>query len=167
MRADAFREIVERHQAMVYSIALRITGDPGTAEEVAQDAFLTLYRTAPKPAGEHLKFWLRRVAVQGAIDALRRRTRQPESGAEEWMEESHSPGEMPEPGALEGRVEELLATLPEAMRVAVTLRYGEEMRPDEIAVLLAQPLASVKSNLQRGLGLLRKKAAVRLKEYVR
>ena len=165
--AEAFRAVVERYQGMVYSIALRITGDAGTAEEVAQDAFLALHRAAVKPVGEHLKFWLRRVAVQESLDALRRRARRPEAGAEEWMEESHSPGEMPAPGVLEGRIEELLATLPEAMRVAVTLRYGEEMRVDEIAALLEQPVASVKSNLQRGLGLLRKKAAVRLKEYVR
>jgi RNA polymerase sigma-70 factor (ECF subfamily) len=53
------------------------------------------------------------------------------------------------------------------MRVAVVLRYQEEMSPNEIAALLGQPVATVKSNLQRGLQLLRRKAAVTMKEYVR
>jgi RNA polymerase sigma-70 factor (ECF subfamily) len=41
------------------------------------------------------------------------------------------------------------------------------MRPEEIAELLGQPIASVKSNLQRGLALLRRKASITMKEYVR
>ena len=65
------------------------------------------------------------------------------------------------------RLDELLQTLPEAMRVAVVLRYQEDMLPDEIAALLAQPVATVKSNLQRGLQLMRRKAATTMKEYVR
>ena len=69
--------------------------------------------------------------------------------------------------AVEARLEELLRALPESMRVAVVLRYQEEMLPDEIAKLLGQPVATVKSNLQRGLQLLRRKAAVTMKEYVR
>ena len=64
-------------------------------------------------------------------------------------------------------LEELLLGLPEAMRVAVVLRYQEEMSPDEIATLLGQPVNTVKSNLQRGLQMLRRKAAVTMKEYVR
>ena len=64
-------------------------------------------------------------------------------------------------------LEELLRTLPESMRVAVVLRYQEDMLPDEIATLLGQPVATVKSNLQRGLKLLRRKAEVTMKEYVR
>jgi len=53
------------------------------------------------------------------------------------------------------------------MRVAIVLRYQEEMSPPEIAELLGQPIATVKSNLQRGLQLLRRKAAITMKEYVR
>jgi len=47
------------------------------------------------------------------------------------------------------------------------LRYQEEMLPDEIAALLQQPVPSVKSNLRRGLELLRRKAETTMKEYVR
>jgi RNA polymerase sigma-70 factor (ECF subfamily) len=47
------------------------------------------------------------------------------------------------------------------------LRYQEDLTPEEIAATLASPLATVKSNLQRGLKLLRAKASSHLREYVR
>lgn len=181
MDSVEFRRLVETHQRMVFSLALRVTGEYGAAEEVAQDAFLELFRAAERLESEdHVRFWLRRVTVHRATDALRRRSRQPEAAAEEWMEDHHGgfgdgfdaaqPGQL-SAGALnpgiEARLEELLRALPEAMRVAVVLRYQEDMLPEEIAALLAQPVATVKSHLQRGLHLLRRKAAVTMKEYVR
>jgi RNA polymerase sigma-70 factor (ECF subfamily) len=169
MESVEFRRLVETHQRMVFSLALRVTGEYGTAEEVAQDAFLELFRSGDRLESEdHVRFWLRRVTVHRATDALRRRSRRPEAAAEEWMEEQHvetNPDAVS--AAVVARLEELLRGLPEAMRVAVVLRYQEEMLPDEIASLLGQPVATVKSNLQRGLQLLRRKAAVTMKEYVR
>jgi RNA polymerase sigma-70 factor (ECF subfamily) len=174
MPGTDFRRLVETHQRMVFSIALRVTGEYGTAEEVAQDAFLELHRELTGPqdrleSEDHVRFWLRRVTVHRATDALRRRSRQPEAAAEEWLEEAHPPDENSEAlsAAVLALLEELLRTLPEQMRVAIVLRYQEEMLPDEIATLLGQPVATVKSNLQRGLQLLRRKAAVTMKEYVR
>jgi RNA polymerase sigma-70 factor (ECF subfamily) len=173
MEATEFRRLVETHQRMVFSLALRVTGEHGVAEEVAQDAFLELFRSAEKLTSEdHVRFWLRRVTVHRATDALRRRSRQPESAAEEWMEEEHGAAladgaDAAMSASMVARLEELLRALPEQMRVAVVLRYQEEMLPDEIAKLLGQPVATVKSNLQRGLQLLRRKAAVTMKEYVR
>lgn len=169
MEATEFRTLVEAHQKMVFSIALRVTGEYGAAEEVAQDVFLELYRGSERLTSEdHVRFWLRRVTVHRATDALRRKSRQPEAAAEEWMEEQHveDDGARMDPGVV-ARLEELLRALPEPMRVAVVLRYQEEMLPDEIAKLLSQPVATVKSNLQRGLQLMRRKAAVTMKEYVR
>jgi RNA polymerase sigma-70 factor (ECF subfamily) len=169
MEATEFRRLVEVHQRMVFSLALRVTGEYGTAEEVAQDAFLELFRTGDRLESEdHVRFWLRRVTVHRATDALRRRKTRPEAAAEEWTEEEFVE-ENPEAvsAAVLALLEELLKGLPEAMRVAVVLRYQEEMLPGEIAVLLGQPVATVKSNLQRGLQLLRRKAAVTMKEFVR
>lgn len=168
MGTGEFRAVVEQHQSMVYSIALRITGDPGTAEEVAQDAFLTLYRSSKAMEGEeHVRFWLRKAATHGAIDALRRRSRRPECIAEEWVEDEHSNATLEQESGLDGRLQKLLETLPESQRIALVLRYGEDLRPDEIANVLGQPVATVKSHLQRGLALLRRKASVSLKEHVR
>jgi RNA polymerase sigma-70 factor (ECF subfamily) len=173
MEATEFRRLVETHQRMVFSLALRVTGEHGAAEEVAQDAFLELYRAlgaaeARLESEDHVRFWLRRVTVHRATDALRRRAVRPEASAEEWVEEGYAPANVEGlNAAVVARLEELLQALPEVMRVAVVLRYQEEMSPDEIAALLGQPVATVKSNLQRGLQLLRRKAAVTMKEYVR
>jgi len=61
----------------------------------------------------------------------------------------------------------LLTTLPEAQRAALVLRYQEDMLPDEIAMALQTPVATVKSHLQRGLKLLRAKATSNLREFIR
>ena len=171
MPVDAadFRRLIELHQRMVYSIALRITGEPGTAEEVAQDVFLELHRTAQTLSGEdHIRFWLRRVAVHRATDALRRRALRPEAAAEEWNDECHAfDSAAPTGTGLQVRLEDLMRAVPEPLRVVIVLRYQEEMLPVEIAELLNQPVATVKSHLQRGLKLLRGKAAIMMKEYVR
>jgi RNA polymerase sigma-70 factor (ECF subfamily) len=164
-----FRRLIETHQRMVFSLSLRITGDYATAEEVAQDVFLALHRSGENLCSDdHTRFWLRRVTVHRATDALRRRSVRPESAAELWKDEQNF--EMPGGSsavALEARVEDMLGLLPETLRVAILLRYQEDMLPDEIAQMLGQPVATVKTHLRRGLELLRRKAAVTLKEYVR
>jgi RNA polymerase sigma-70 factor (ECF subfamily) len=167
--SQEFRGLVETHQRMVFSIALRVTGEYGVAEEVAQDVFLELHRSVQKLESEdHTRFWLRRVTVHRATDALRKKARRPEAVADEWLEEDFVASDAGRVSpAVEAKLEDLLRTLPEAMRVAVVLRHQEDMLPDEIAELLKQPVATVKSNLQRGLQLLRRKAAVTMKEYVR
>lgn len=170
MDASELRRLLDLHGRTVFSIALRITRDPGTAEEVAQDVFLELHRSGERLESEdHVRYWLRRVAVHRSTDALRRKQRTPESGAEAWIEEQH--GDIRAEGGLDSgmaqRLESAVGSLPEAMRVAVVLRYSEELTPEEISRVLGQPVASVKSNLQRGLKLLRQKAAVTMKEYVR
>lgn len=171
MDPGEFRRLVEEHQRMVFSIALRVARDRMMAEEIAQDVFLELYRSGERLQGaDHTRFWLRRVAVHRATDALRRQKRQPERGAEEWMDEQHGAGPPAPAGLTDGmayRLESMVGSLPEAMRVAVILRYGEDMTPDEICRLLGQPLPTVKSNLQRGLKMLRQKATVTMKEYLR
>jgi RNA polymerase sigma-70 factor, ECF subfamily len=161
---------IETHQRMVFSIALRLTGDYALAEEVAQDVFLDYFRSAEKLTGkEHTRFWLRRVAVHRATDALRHRSRQPETAAEEWVQHEHDValGGPRVSSSVSVKIEELLFALPEPLRIVVVLRYQEDMGPGEIADLLGQPVATVKSHLQRGLQLLRKKAAVTMKEYIR
>jgi RNA polymerase sigma-70 factor (ECF subfamily) len=162
-----FEQLVDEHQSMVFSLALRMTGDRGLAEEIAQDVFLELDRHLDKiESAAHACFWLRRVAISRSADALRRRKVR---GLDLWVEIKEHHGLQPEPriSSLGGRLEDLLATLPEPQRAALLLRYQEDLTPEEIAATLDAPVATVKSHLQRGLKLLRAKAAVHLKEYVR
>lgn len=160
-------QLVDEHQSMVFSLALRMTGDRGLAEEIAQDVFLELDRNLGKIESPlHACFWLRRVAMSRSADALRRRRVR---RVDLWVEidEHHgAPGEE-RSSPLGARLEQLLATLPEAQRAALVLRYQEDLTPEEIAATLETPLATVKSHLQRGLKLLRAKASSQLKEYIR
>jgi RNA polymerase sigma-70 factor (ECF subfamily) len=167
-----FEELVEEHQSMVFSLAWRMTGDRGLAEELAQDVLLELDRNLGKmKSAEHVRWWLRQVAMHRCADALRRRrTRTTSLGTDVWveLEERHVLVEpFDEDGPLSARIEALLAGLPESQRAALVLRYQEEMTPEEIAVMVKSPLATVKSQLQRGLKLLRARAGETLKEYVR
>jgi RNA polymerase sigma-70 factor (ECF subfamily) len=169
---DQFRAIVIEHQSMVYSMALRLLADPPAAEEVAQDVFLELYLALGHiDSTEHLVHWLRRVAVHRSTDYRRRRQLRPEAAAEArtepWTEDISAVEDGANGHAVATRLEQLLQTLPMPLRTAIVLRYQEDLTPAEIAALLGQPLATIKSNLQRALALLRRKAESVLKEYVR
>ena len=171
-----FHELVKAHQGRVYSLAFRIVGDSGMAEEIAQDAFLQLHGSIDRiESEEHALAWLRRATVHRATDALRRRVKRVEYAAEPFEEEREvvggACGSLSGGGrgvdALASRVEQLVATLPEVQRVVVLLRYQEDLLPDEVAIALAMPVATVKSHLQRGLQLLRTKSERTLKEFSR
>jgi RNA polymerase sigma-70 factor, ECF subfamily len=162
-----FEQLVEEHQSMVFSLALRMTSDRGLAEEIAQDVFVELDRHLGKlESQDHARNWLRRVAMSRSADALRRRKVR---GIDLWVEieEMHGAQTEDRQSALAARLEQLLATLPEAQRAALVLRYQEDLTPQEIATTLDSPVATVKSQLQRGLKLLRAKATTHLKEYIR
>lgn len=166
-----FEALVDEHQSMVFSMAWRITGDRGLAEELAQDVLLELDRHLPRlGSANHARYWLRQVTLHRSTDALRRkRTKAASLGTDVWeeLEERHGLVELDRDSPLSVRMEQLLATLPEAQRAAIVLRYQEEMTPDEISIMMRAPLATVKSNLQRGLKQLRARAGEALKEYVR
>ena len=166
-----FEQLVDEHQSMVFSLAWRLTGDRGLAEELAQDVLLELDRNLGKlKSADHARFWLRQVTLHRSADALRRKRANAASlGTDVWveLEERHGFMEMDCESPLGVRIEELLATLPESQRAALVLRYQEDLTPEEIAATLEAPLATVKSHLQRGLKLLRAKATNHLKEYVR
>ncbi len=162
-----FEQLVDEHQSMVFSLAVRMTADRGLSEEIAQDVFLDLDRHLMKLESPlHACRWLRRVTMSRAADALRRRRVR---GVDLWVEIDETHGAQPEERSspLAAELDRLLATLPAAHRAALVLRYQEDLTPEEIAATLNAPLATVKSNLQRGLKLLRAKAASQLKDYVR
>ncbi len=155
---QAFGEIVREHQSMVYSLALHFLRNPSMAEDLAQDVFLELYRNLGSiKSGEHLRFWLRKVTCHRSIDRVRR---------------GHGNGtvsleDVPEPAVaaqardplLEEKLWRLVGTLPDKPRMAVILRYQEELELREIAEVMEIPINTVKSSIDRALELLRRKLA--------
>lgn len=154
-----FAGLVREHQAMVFSVALHFLQDRATAEEIAQDVFLELHQALPTLGSpEYVLHWLRRVAVHRSIDAIRRRrptlalvaVREPAVAARD--------GDV----LLESLLRDLVASLPEKARMAVILRYQEDLDPLEIAEILDLPVRTVKSRLHRSIELLREKLTRRV-----
>jgi RNA polymerase sigma-70 factor (ECF subfamily) len=153
-----FARIVDDNQAMVVSLATRYLRDPDTAEEIAQDVFLQLYRQLDRiQTPEHARFWLRRAICHRSIDESRRRKLRPRLGLESIPE---PPAETVAPDTmLNERLRRVVAALPDAARMVVLLRYQEDLDPSEIAMLLEMPVSTVKSHLHRSLAVLRSKLA--------
>ena len=155
-----FRVLVRQHQVMVFSIALHFLRDRATAEEVAQEVFFSLHRNLHQiESPAHAAAWLRKVAVQRAIDEGRRRSRRPQVALEDVAEPAA--GGKPGDPLLSELLRKLVATLPEGPRMVMVLRYQEDLEPAEIAAALEMPVATVKSHLQRSLAMLRGKLARR------
>jgi RNA polymerase sigma-70 factor, ECF subfamily len=152
---DAFAELIERHEAMVYSLAWNFFGDRGRAEEVAQDVFLQLYRNLGVIESEsHLLFWLRQVATRRCIDQMRR-TRMKAVSLDDAAEVQSI--DRPVDPLLDRRLRQLIRELPEMQRAVVTLRYQEDLDPSEICRVVGMPVNTVKSHLHRALQALRRK----------
>jgi RNA polymerase sigma-70 factor (ECF subfamily) len=156
----SFDALMRQHQSMVFSLAYHFLHDREVAEEVAQEVFLSLHRNLKNiQSPSHAGFWLRKVTVQRAIDEGRRKARRPQVALEDVSEPaSHDAQQDP---MLRDRLRRLIATLPEAPRAVMILRYQEDLDPAEIAEILSMPVATVKSHLQRSLALLREKLARR------
>jgi len=141
---------------MVFSVAYHFLRDRDTAEEIAQDVFLSLHRNLGGiQSAAHAGFWLRKVAVQRSIDASRKRMRRPQVALED-VAEPVARG-VPSDPMLGETLRRLIATLPETPRMVMILRYQEDLDPSDIANLMAIPVGTVKSHLQRSLALLREK----------
>jgi RNA polymerase sigma-70 factor, ECF subfamily len=150
-----FEGLVIRHQSMVFSIAYHFLQDRSAAEELAQDVFLQLYRHLDRlESADHVTFWLRRVTAHRCIDHKRRR-RFPVLSLDSVAEPA-APSSPADP-LLARRLRALVSALPDHARIAVVLRYQEDLTPEEIARVLDRPVATVKSQLQRALKTLREK----------
>ena len=154
---DALEELYDRYRTMAYSIALRITADASTAEDVVQDAFLGAWRNAARYAEGRgsVKTWLLSIVHHRAVDALRRRrptTELPDA-------ESPPPAALtlpdiwPEVAAGLDRedVQSALRTLSEVQREALELAYFGGLTQQEIAARTNTPLGTVKSRMRLGL----------------
>lgn len=164
----AFAELVREHQTMVYSLARNFVRDTATAEDLAQEVFLHLFRNlAAIETPAHLKFWLRKVTGHRCIDFARRQKVQG-AKASVSLDEAPEPVsifDMPD-SMMRSTIRRFVATLPEKPRLVVTLRYQEDLDPTEIAEVLDMPINTVKSHLRRSLAILKEKVTRSLGEPV-
>ena len=139
--------LVARHAQAVYRLAYARTGSREDAEDVTQETFLRLVRTAPEFADEdHCRAWLLRVAMNCAGDLFRsawRRLTRPLEEAEQV------------PAPEEGGVLEAVLALPERYRAPIHLFYYEGLSTAEIAAVLGKSEGAVRTRLSRARTMLR------------
>jgi len=165
----SFEKLVLEHQDRLYSIALRILGDPRDAEEAAQDALVRAYRAlagydATRIGDLRLRPWLATIVLNLCRTRLGRRA----PGRPALSLDAALPGAMePRTDGASGPAEtaarrdiaqdwaSLLLALPVAYRSAVVLRHVDGLSYPELAAALDRPEGTVKAQVHRGVALLR------------
>jgi RNA polymerase sigma-70 factor (ECF subfamily) len=161
-----FEHLVGTFQHRLYGFALRLLGSPQDAEESTQDAFVRAYRALQGYPSERIEtLRLRPWLYQIALNVVRNRVRRP-ALASVAIDEPVANGlvantvdEQPEAAALGAETQSRLASaigeLPRRYATAVVLRHVQGLSYDEAAEILNQPVGTTKSDVHRGLRLLR------------
>ena len=158
---QALLHLYDRHAGRVYALALRMLGDPMSAEEITQDVFFKLWSRARSYLSSRGSFstWLLSIARHAAIDRLRLDRRRPsladdEDPAETWAElpDAESTSEEARWRALYFAVR----SLPPEHRQVIELAYYQGLSHSQIAELLGWPIGTVKTRLRMGMEQLRR-----------
>lgn len=152
----ALAELYDRHTPLLYSLALRIVRRAGDAEDVVQEAWLQVWRTAASwdPSRGSVVGWLVTITRSRAIDRFRSLASR--LNAETAVESPTTtvpdePGTFAESRQRSAQVNAALATLPEPQRNSLELAYFGGLSQSEIADRLGAPLGTVKSWCRQGL----------------
>jgi RNA polymerase sigma-70 factor (ECF subfamily) len=164
-KLDAFNELVLFYQSQVYNLAYRIMGDPASASDATQEAFIAAYQSLDRFRGGSFKSYLMRIVSNRCYDELRRRKRRPATSFEDVeIDEEANPllvngGEGPEAYAERQEVAQVIQdgieTLPPEQRVTLVLSDVQGMSYQEISRAMDVSLGTVKSRLARARGKLR------------
>lgn len=152
----AWEELVRRHQARVYGIALGYTGSGEEARDVAQEVFIRVWKRLDScPSPELFQPWLVRIARNACVDHLRRRKARPPARdvpADELRTLAATGPDPEEHAAVESRralVYRALQKLSEINREMILLKDVQGLALEEIAQMLNVPLGTVKSRTNR------------------
>ena len=156
----ALETLYNRYGRPIYSLVLRISQQPGSAEEIVQDVFLQLWRNAKQYQAVRgpLEPWLFTVARNRALDFLRLK-REKQRRREDSTDFDLPPSAVVQPDP-EGEMDQsrraekvrmLMNSLPEPQRRAIELAFFEGMTHSEISAAIGEPLGTVKSWIRSGL----------------
>ena len=165
---EAFRELFEAHKDRVWTVALRFTGDESAARDVTQQVFLKLFTNIAGFRHEsNFKTWLYRMVANECMDEFRKRRRlipldffRPDSGAErdedcggvemnDWRQEPLQEERLAQLEVSEAVLAALTQLKPK-LRMAIVLKYFEDLSYEQMAEALGCSMGTVASRLNRG-----------------
>jgi RNA polymerase sigma-70 factor (ECF subfamily) len=158
---DAYAELVDEHQRMVYQLALNLLGDHNEALDLSQDVFLRVFRTIDGFRGQStLRTWIYRIVVNQAKNRQRwwrRRFRAQQVSLDDHIRSNGElrAGGLMEPDRVFGqkqlaqRLQAALDALPFEQRSAIVLREVDGLSYEEIAYSMGVALGTVRSRLAR------------------
>jgi RNA polymerase sigma-70 factor (ECF subfamily) len=155
----AFDEVYARYSAMVYNLALRLSGDGDEAADLTQEIFLRVFRHLDSFSGRSaLKTWIFRVALNHCRERLSRfrpvtlpiGEEMDEAGTARLADTRRDPEEQAVAADLGRQVARALAALPASFREAVVLRDLQGLSYQEIAAVLGVRVGTVRSRIARG-----------------
>ena len=158
---SAFPDVVLDHQGLVFGVAARVVGE-FSAEDVAQEVFVRAYRALKRYPKERvremrLRPWLARMSLNAARNSIRGNRQHVDIAdiAESKQSTDDGPVQLVQRSEDQNMWQRLLSGLPARYRLPVALRHVDDLSYAEIAETLGKPLGSVKSDVHRGIALLR------------
>jgi RNA polymerase sigma-70 factor (ECF subfamily) len=150
---NAFEELHRRYARSVLGIALRRLGDRGRAEDVTQDTFASVWRSASRydPERGQAASWLYTVARNAIVDGLRRRPPPTVANPPDVAAGDPGPAEEAETEWVSWRVHRAVESLPDHERSLVELAYWSGLSQSEIAEYVGLPLGTVKTRTRAAL----------------
>ncbi len=149
--AAAGRLLVEQHLDRLVGFAYRLLGDAAEAEDVAQEAFLRLWRQAPRWRCEApLIHWLNKVSYNLCMDRLRRRRPLALEDVPEPSDPAGDPAGAAYRAEIGRLVEAAVSALPERQKAAILLTHGQGLGNMEVAEIMGISVEAVESLLGRG-----------------
>lgn len=157
---DAFNELILYYQHQVYNLAYHIMKDPASADDAAQEAFISAYHALDSFRGGSFRAWLLRIVTNACYDELRRRKRRPKISFDDFgdLDEEANPylrdeAELPEEtlqrDELRVLLEQTMDRLPEEQRTTLFLVDRLGLAYQEVADTMDTELGTVKSRLYR------------------
>ncbi len=160
---DAFAELVHRYERQIFSMAYRLAGDYDEAADLAQEAFLRIYRMLDRYDPQKKFFsWMYRVAQNSCLNTLNKRPHNviPVENAEEYLAPEGSDAAQTASTAepeqnylnreLRQNIDEAIAQLRDNYREVVYLRYIEDLSYQQIAEICGLPVSTIETRLFRG-----------------
>src|SRR5256886_10475205 len=150
---SALAELYDRYGRPAYGLALRVLRDDTLAEDAVQEAFMSLWRTAPRFVPERGKAstWILTLVHRKAVDIVRReQVRRTDALVEDAGGQANAADEEAWLRLQRERVQNALRQLPDQQREAIELAYYGGFTQSELAERLGQPLGTIKSRLFAG-----------------